>query len=224
MSEIRTTPLSHRESARGHRCGSLLLSRSADVRSTCTVQPVGASIVPVKTSRDGLPRACRDATASFLLSIYADMRSVAFLNHRLTPASIASWNAKAHAAYTSSFQAVVDRGGFVWNLMRDADNNMALTGGVVPQPINATCKSWMLSKCGNSSWDGASWSVTQPAVPYRIVDLHALRCASEISSVYTLLCNSAERQGCTRVCTAASVGRDTVGLIWNLPRTSTVPY
>ena len=114
------------------------------------------------------PRACRDATASLLLSIYVDMCSVAFLNHRLTPASIASWNAKAHAAYTSSFQAVVDRGGFVWNLMRDADNNMALTGGVVPQPINATCKSWMLSKCGNSSWDGASWSVTPTCstVPY----------------------------------------------------------
>lgn len=83
----------------------------------------------------------------------------------LTPESIADWNLKAHAAYTASFKAVVDRGGFVWNLMRDPDNNMALTGGVVPQPINATCKTWMLTKCGNSSWEGGSWPLLMSPEP-----------------------------------------------------------
>eukprot|EP01050_Picozoa_sp_SAG11_P011940 SAG11_NODE_1298_length_5265_cov_3.096787_2_plen_292_part_00 len=40
----------------------------------------------------------------------------------MSSAAIADWNAEAHAAYTSSFEAVVAKGGFVWNLLRFSTN------------------------------------------------------------------------------------------------------
>jgi hypothetical protein len=83
----------------------------------------------------------------------------------MSEAAIADWNVKAKAAYTASWTAVVDRGGFVWNLMRDPDGNAALTGGVNPQPLNSTCKAWMLSKCGNASWGGAGWPLMMSPEP-----------------------------------------------------------
>ena len=60
----------------------------------------------------------------------------------LGPAAIAEWNARALAAYSASWTSVVERGGFVWNLMRDPDGNAAMTYGVAPQPVNSTCKAW----------------------------------------------------------------------------------
>ena len=80
-------------------------------------------------------------------------------------AAIADWNAKAHAAYVASWRAVVDRGGFVWNLLRDPDGRFALTGGVPPQPTNGTCAGYLRAKCGNSSWGGQRWAMMMSPEP-----------------------------------------------------------
>eukprot|EP01047_Picozoa_sp_COSAG01_P066648 COSAG01_NODE_9243_length_2507_cov_4.230482_3_plen_137_part_00 len=65
----------------------------------------------------------------------------------------------------ASWKAVIARGGFVWNLLRDPDGRPALTGGVQAQPTNASCEGWLGAKCGNASWAGSSWAMMMSPQP-----------------------------------------------------------
>ena len=73
---------------------------------------------------------------------------------------MAAWNAAAHTAYTESWQKVVAKGGFVWNLFRDPDGNEAFTTGQSPvQPTQSSCKEWMTTHCG-TDYDGVALMMT----------------------------------------------------------------
>lgn len=81
------------------------------------------------------------------------------------PVAVADWNEKARTAYIKSWQSVVARGGFVWNLLRDPDGRFALTGGVPVQPTNVSCAAYLRAKCGNASWDGQHWAMMMAPQP-----------------------------------------------------------
>jgi hypothetical protein len=80
-------------------------------------------------------------------------------------AAVADWNENAHAAYVGAWEAVVARGGFGWNLLRDPDGRFALTGGVPSQPTNASCAGYLRAKCGNASWEGQRWAMMMSPQP-----------------------------------------------------------